>query len=93
MSDGCLKATQLFGSNPPNVSNTSSIKSIVYGGSLMSDPAYSNSAILTSNGQIIIVNSQQGAAITPELSTQLSKIASSFKLLNGNTVFIPECAK
>ncbi len=86
MSDSCLKATQLFGSNPP-------IQSITYGGSLMSDPAYSDSAILTTTGEIIIVHSQQGAVITPELSNQLSQIASSFKLLNGNTVFVPECAR
>ncbi|MEK7227917.1 MAG: PsbP-related protein [Patescibacteria group bacterium] len=84
MSDDCLKATQLFGSN---------LTTIVYGGSTMSDPAYSNSAILTSSGEIIIVNSQQGVALTPELTSQLSKIASSFKLLNGNTIFVPACAK
>jgi len=90
--DRCLQAQQLFGNNPPNVNNTSSIQSITYGGSQMSDPAYSNSAILTSNGEIIIVNSQQGVSATPELMNLLSKIASSFKLLNGNTVFVPACA-
>jgi len=89
----CLKAVQLFGSNPPNPNNTSAIQSINYGGSLMSDPAYSDSAILTNNGEIIIIHSQQGTAATPELMNQLSKIASSFKLLNGNTVFVPACAK
>ncbi len=91
--DYCLKARQLFGTNPPNPSNTSTMQSISYGGSLMSDPAYSNSAILTSNGQIITVYSQQGSVITPELTAILSKVASTFTLLNGNTVFVPECAK
>ena len=84
MSDQCLKAEKLLGGV---------IQAIRYGGSLMSDPAYSNSAILTSNGGIIIVNSYQGVAITPLISDQLSVIANSFKLLNGNTVFVPACAK
>lgn len=91
--DSCLKAAQLFGNNPSNVNNTSSIYSITYGGSLMSDPAYSNSAILTTSGEIIIVTSQQGTSLTSDLSDQLSKIATSFKLLNGNTLFVPACAK
>jgi hypothetical protein len=90
VSDSCLKVGKLFG----NVEgNNTSIQSIIYGGSLMSDPAYSNSAILTNNGRIIIVNSQQGTAITPQLSEQLSIIANSFKLLNNNTVFVPDCSK
>ncbi len=91
--DRCLSSGKLFGNNPPDANNTSSIQSITYGGSLMSDPAYSDSAILTTNGEIIIVHKEQGAPYTPEIGDQLSAIASSFKLLNGNTVFVPTCAK
>jgi len=82
--DRCIKAEKLLGGN---------VQVARYGGSTMSDPAYSNSAILTTNGKIIIVNSYQGVAITPELENQLSAIFNSFKLLNGNQVFVPECAK
>jgi flagellar basal body-associated protein FliL len=93
VSDSCLKAEQFFGSRPTNINNTSSIQSIRYGGSMMSSPAYSNSAILTSNGGIIIVDSKQGIPWNSEIENQLLMIANSFKLLNGNTVFVPDCAK
>ncbi len=82
--DRCIKGTKLLGGL---------IQAFTYGGSSMSDPAYWNSAILTKNGQIIIVNSYQGSVITSELEKQLSTIVNTFKLLNGNSFFIPECSK
>jgi hypothetical protein len=82
-SDGCLKSESL----------SPTIQTIRFGGSLMSDPAYSESAILTTNGNIIVVRSEQGAGLYPELESQLSIINHSFKLLNGNKVFVPECSK
>ncbi len=82
--DRCIKGTKLLGGLT---------QAFTYGGSLMSDPAYSNSAILTKNGEIIIVNSYQGSVITQKLEKQLSTIVNTFKLLNGNSFFIPECSK
>jgi len=82
--DRCIKGTKLLGGL---------IQAFTYGGSLMSDPAYWNSAILTKNGKIIIVNSYQGGVMISKLEKQLSTIVNTFKLLNGNTFFIPECSK
>jgi len=87
--DRCIKAEDFgFGTTKNNL-----IKKFIYGGSMMSDPAYSNSAILTTDGNIIIVDSRQGVVITPDIDKQLSLITNSFKLLNNNKVFIPECSK
>lgn len=84
--DRCLKSNRLLGSL------NSSVESITYGGSTMSTPAYGDSAILTTNGAIIIVHNAEDV-FTPELRNQYSLIANSFKLLNGNQVFVPDCAK
>lgn len=86
----CLKAGKLFGNFP---SNTTMVRSISYGGSLMSDPAYSDSAILTTNGQIIIVHSEQGGPLSPEMLSEMSRVASTFLLIGSNTIFVPACAQ
>ncbi len=85
VSDSCIKAEGLLGTN--------TIQAIRYGGSLMSDPAYSNSAILTTSGKIINIDSYQGVPSNPQIENQLSTIIKSFGLLNGNAVFVPQCAK
>jgi hypothetical protein len=88
-SDYCLKASKLFGGIDGNIS----IQVVPFGGSLMSDPAYGDSAILTTSGEIIIVYTEQGAALTPLILKQMALIGNSFKLLEGNTVFVPSCAQ
>ena len=69
----------------------SSLQGVRYGGSLMSDPAYSDSAIVTTNKNIIIVHTEMGIAPSDATRGQIKAILDSFSLLNGNKVFIPVC--
>ena len=75
----------------------SAIKTIPYAGSLMATPVYSNAAILTKNGTIVIVteNSEPSTNATSakEVTADVNTIANSFTLLGGNTVVTPACAK
>ncbi len=85
----CLSSSTLL-----NVPGT--IKSITYGGSLMSDPAHTESAILTKDGSIIIANeSWETGSDEKENETvkqQVAKIVTSFALLDDNSVSIPSCS-
>ena len=71
------------------------MKSIIYSGNLVSDPAHSESAVLTKTGSIIIasesweVGSDQNQ--NKQIKDDVAKILTSFTLLNGNTVSIPNC--
>lgn len=67
----------------------SSLQGVRYGGSSMSDPATGDSAILTTNKDIIIVHTEMGGSLSEELRSQIKTIFDSFKLLNGNTIYIP----
>lgn len=69
----------------------SSLQGVRYGGSLMSDPAYGDSAIVTTNKNIIIVHTEMGIAPSDIIRAQIKKIFDSFSLLNGNKIFIPVC--
>ncbi len=71
----------------------SSLQAVRYGGSLMSDPAYNDFAITTTNGVIIILHAEQGGVITDNLTRDIQKIANSFGLLNGNKIFVAACTK
>jgi hypothetical protein len=63
--------------------------SFTYSGSLMSDPAYMDYAILTKNGPIILVSDYIEGTTDTALRTN---IADSFTLLNGNSAVVPACA-
>jgi hypothetical protein len=71
------------------------MKSIIYGGSLVADPAHSESAVLTKKGDIIIASESWEVGSDANQNTQIkdevAKIMTSFTLLNGNTVSIPNC--
>jgi hypothetical protein len=69
----------------------SSLQGVKYGGSLMSDPAYGDSAIVTNNKNIIIVHTEMGTALSDATRAQIKSILDSFTLLNGNSIFIPVC--
>lgn len=88
----CLQATPLI--NIPD--GFKGIMGVHFGGSLMSDPAYSDFAILTNNGPIIIIASQSERGTDDDqnnlVQDQIIKVYSSLSLLNGNTVFVPACA-
>lgn len=64
------------------------LKAFWYSGSLMSSPAHEEYAILTQNGNIILITELTENNIYQDV---VSKIATSFSLLN-NTVFVPACA-
>jgi hypothetical protein len=86
----CLPVAPIF--NAPT-----GVKGIAYAGSLMSDPAYRNSAILTKNGSIIIAAEDWETDNTDQTKNtaakdDVAKIANSFSLLNGNTVTVASCA-
>jgi hypothetical protein len=66
----------------------SSLQGVRYGGSSMSDPATGDSAILTTNKDIIIVHTEMGGPLSDDLRTQIKTIFDSFKLLDGNSVHI-----
>ncbi|MEO5646512.1 MAG: PsbP-related protein [Candidatus Paceibacterota bacterium] len=76
---------------------TTAIKTIPYSGSLMATPAYSDAAILTKNGSIIIVteNNEPSTKTTASnlITANVKTIANSFTLLGGNTVVTPACSK
>lgn len=91
LADGnCLKPDPLSPSAEPL--SSPSIQYFRYGGSLMSDPAYSDAAIVTTNYSIIIIHSEQGVGLPTPLQDQVDRIKNSFNLLNGNKVFVPTCA-
>lgn len=69
----------------------SSVQGVRYGGSLMSDPAYGDSAIVTINKSIIIVHTEMGVTPSDATRAQIKAIFDSFTLLNGNKIFIPVC--
>jgi hypothetical protein len=79
----CLPATPLLG--------LGTIKGINYAGSLMSDPAYSTFAVLTTSGKIIIVNDSSESGSGPERDAA-AVIAKSFALINSDTTTYPTCA-
>jgi hypothetical protein len=85
---GCLAVSTLSGV-------PGAMKSIIYSGDLVSDPAHSESAVLTKTGSIIIasesweVGSDQNQ--NKQIKDDVAKIMTSFTLLNGNTVSIPNC--
>lgn len=70
---------------------TSSIQGVTYGGSLMSTPAYGDSAIVTKNKDIIIVHTEQVDAMTDDLLIQVKTIMDSFTLLN-NKIITQSCS-
>ncbi len=69
----------------------SSLQGVRYGGSLMSDPAYGDSAIVTTNKNVIIVHTEMGVTPSDATRAQIKSILDSFSLINGNNVFIPVC--
>ena len=85
----CLPASPLLGI-------TGAIKSITYGGSLMSDPAHTESAILTKDGSIIIAGESWEVGSDEKqdelVKEQVAKIVTSFTLLNGNSLSMATCA-
>ncbi|MDB4984302.1 MAG: hypothetical protein JWM20_481 [Patescibacteria group bacterium] len=88
VADGCLPASPLFGS-------AGSIAAVNYGGSLMSDPAYSDSAILTKSDLIVIshrsMEAGSGEATNTLAQNQAGQVGASFSLVNNNEVFVPAC--
>lgn len=90
----CLAASSLLGGL--HQAGNAAIKNITYGSSLMSDPVYTDSAILTKGGTIIIVREEYEPSTDEEknkiAADQVLKIANSFALLNGNSVVVPACA-
>jgi hypothetical protein len=90
----CLSASPLLGSL--HLGGNTAVKSITYGGSLMSDPVHNESAVLTTNGSIVVVTEESERStdetINKKATDQVMQIANSFSLLAGNTVSIPACA-
>jgi hypothetical protein len=87
----CLSAAPIF-------NTAGAIEGITYAGSMMSDPAYSNSAILLKNGGIVLADEDWEVDDTDQAKNttakaDVAKIASSFTLLNGNTVSVAACAQ
>lgn len=80
----CMPATPLFGST--------NLKGITYSGSNMSTPAYSTSAVITSNGTIFIVNRSTGGSNSDPTSVQGLAVIRSLILTGGNTATYPTCA-
>jgi hypothetical protein len=76
----CTKPDEVFGS----------MQAVHYGGSLMSDPAYNDSAITTMNKTIFIIHEEQGGSLS-SIQSQIQTVENSFKLLGGNSPFIPQC--
>lgn len=89
-SDGkCMKAKKIF----ENITgNNTVIKGFAYGSSMMSSPAYADYAILTNSKDIIILHSEQGDVLTPELNKELNIIINSFSFIGDKNIFIPSCA-
>ena len=80
-SSPCLPASTLL--QIPNA-----LPAFTFGGSTMSSPAYFDSAILTKNGQIIVITDNIEGTVDKAADT---KVATSFTLLNGNSAAVPSC--
>lgn len=76
----------------------SKMKMVIYGGSNMSTPAYSNSAVITDKDYLILINeSTYGNSETPTSETSLDvgkkMIFDSFTFPPGVSGITPDCAK
>lgn len=80
----CVSSSPIFNGT------SATVKGVTYGGSLMSDPAYSDVAIPTTFGSIILVHTDMWE-YSSDIAKQLAEIGSSFKLLNGNSVPTSVC--
>lgn len=80
----CMPADHILGSG--------SIKGITFSGSSMSDPAYHTSAIITTNGPIILVDDESESTPDQPERQEAASIVESLSLLNGNTTAYPACA-